>query len=527
MSVHTLSPTRIRLLLRPAVVLMTMVLVVGLGVLVRSAGPVAAAPPPGFTDQAVAQVGSATALDFTPDGRLLIADRDGQLRVYSNGTLLPTPALNLSVCTAGEQGFLGVTVDSNFASNGFIYVYYTATNPCRNVVSRFTLGANNVAGNEVELVQIPVATGAFPNHNAGDVKIGQDGHLYISTGDAAVGDNSQNLSNLNGAILRVTTPDGGIPPGNPFTGAGSVRCNATGVAPGGQQCQEIYAYGLRNPFRIAVDPNSSSTRIFVNDVGGSGMEEINELAAGANYGWPTCEGSCNVPGMTNPIYEYPTVQGGQRGTISGGAFIPNGVWPAEYDNSYIYGEYVRDYTRVVRCTPGCNSQPFDNSVSNPVHLEFGTASGVTGLYYTQITGEVRRVVGPDPSIPPPPVPPPPVPPPPVPPPPVPPPPQPPGDCTASYTVINEWPGGFQAEVTVTNTSGGTGSGWQVSWTYANGQQITQLWNGEHSQSGASVTVTSTSWNGGIPPSGSVGFGFLASWNNATNSVPSPISCTLT
>ena len=114
-------------------------------------------------------------------------------------------------------------------------------------------------------------------------------------------------------MLRVTT-SGGIPPDNPFQGANSARCNATGRSPAGTICQETYAWGLRNPFRLAFDPNAAGTRFFINDVGQNTWEEIDDGKAGADYGWNVREGhcatnsttDCGAPpaGMTNPIFDY-------------------------------------------------------------------------------------------------------------------------------------------------------------------------------------------------------------------------------
>jgi glucose/arabinose dehydrogenase len=158
-------------------------------------GQSAAVIPPDFEDSLVASVAAPTGLAFTPDGRLLIASQTGKLHVYQNGTLLPSPALDLAarICTDSERGLLGVAVDPEFSNNRFIYLFYTfkkfgacpvnsAISPV-NRVSRFVLSDGNVVDPAQELVLVDNIPSPNGNHNAGDVQFGKDGFLYISTGD--------------------------------------------------------------------------------------------------------------------------------------------------------------------------------------------------------------------------------------------------------------------------------------------------------------------------------------------------------
>ena len=245
-------------------------------------------------DALVANIGAPTAIAFAPDGRLLITTQGGQLRVYQNGNLLATPALDLSsrVCSNSERGLLGVAVDPDFTNNNFIYLYYTfnksltcptgqptnALNPV-NRVSRFILGSGNVVVPGSEIVLVDNILSPNGNHNGGDLQFGKDGFLYIGVGDGGAdyaGDSGGGGANdaardrhvLLGKILRITR-DGDIPPTNPFQGANSARCNTTGMTMAGNWCQETFAWGLRNPFRLAFDPNAAGTRFFINDVGQS------------------------------------------------------------------------------------------------------------------------------------------------------------------------------------------------------------------------------------------------------------------
>jgi glucose/arabinose dehydrogenase len=383
--------------------------------------------PAGFEDSLVASVASPTAIAFTPDGRLLITTQPGRLRIYQNGALLATPALDLAsvICSNSERGLLGVAVDPSFATNGYIYLFYTfnksgscaqntASAPV-NRVSRFTLSSSNTVGRASELILIDNIPSPNGNHNGGDLQIGRDGHLYVSVGDggcdwlgnsgcAGANDAARDRHVLLGKILRITRT-GGIPSSNPFLGSGTVRCNVTGSGQPGQTCQETFAWGLRNPFRIAFDPNATGTRFFINDVGQAAWEEIDEGLAGADYGWNVREGhcangsttNCGAPptGMTNPIFDYSHADG--CASITGGAFVPNSVWPSAYQGTYLFSDYVcGTIFRLTRQSDGTYTRTsFATSLggSSAVAMTFGPHNGSQALYYTTYAsgGQVRRI----------------------------------------------------------------------------------------------------------------------------------------
>lgn len=393
--------------------------------------------PPGFVDELVASVGGPTAMAFTPDGRLLVTRQSGSLRVVTAaGVLLATPALTFSasqICTNSERGLLGVAVDPDFATNRFVYLFYTrnVTGSCatgshgpRNRVSRFVLPDTNVVDPGTETVLIDGIRSFGGNHNAGDLRFGRDGLLYVSTGDggtdyagdsgsAGANDASRDEFHLLGKLLRITR-DGGIPPTNPFQGAGTARCNETGETTPGNRCQETFAWGFRNPFRFATDPNAPGTRIFVNDVGQGAREEIDDLLPGADYGWNCREGtrvnsttgkcSPTPAGMTDPYFEYPhggavvpgtTISG--CNSITGGAFVPNGVWPAEYDGTFLFADYVCGaiFRIPAAGAPPASATAFVSSLggSSATSLSFGPHGETQALYYTTYAsgGQVRRL----------------------------------------------------------------------------------------------------------------------------------------
>lgn len=371
----------------------------------------------GFADDFLFSVDAPTALAFTPDGRMLVASQQGQLRVYDDGRVLSTPALNISskICSNSERGLLGVAVDPKFATNKFIYVYYTfnRTGQCPtgqptspnnpvNQVSRFVLGDNNVATGERILVNnIPSPVG---NHNAGDLHFGKDDRLYVSVGDGARGYLARNKSILSGKILRITR-DGGIPPTNPYQGAGTARCNLNGQTKAGLKCQEIFASGLRNPFRFAFDPNAAGTRFFINDVGQTTWEEIDQGKVAADYGWDDREGPCAKGSttdcgfklsLTNPIYYYNHDRTGCS-SITGAAFVPNGAWPASFDGAYLFGDFVcgRIFTLKPKSGGGYigGTLAYNMGQGGPAAMAFGPDGA---LYYTTYTngGEVHLITAP-------------------------------------------------------------------------------------------------------------------------------------
>ncbi len=398
-----------------------------LPVLILAAAPLAATVPAGFTDSLVATLGSPTALAFTPDGRLLITTQAGALRIYQGGALLATPALTFpasSICTESERGLLGVAVDPLFVPTRYIYLFYTFEKPggaCVNRVSRFVLPDGNVINPATELVLVDNMPSPAGNHNAGDVHFGRDGYLYISIGDggcdyagdsgcAGANDAARDQHVLTGKILRITK-DGYIPLGNPFQEAGTARCNVTGQTIAGDKCRETFAWGLRNPFRFAMDPNAAGTRFFINDVGQGRWEEIDEGTAGADYGWNLCEGAHNTnsdaacsnqpPGHVGPVYDYRhglTIPGTTSPTncnsITGGAFVSGGVWPG-FDGSYLFGDFVCGEIFKLTFSGGSwAASDFGQALGGVTTMIFGPhGSGGRALYYATFAGggQVRKI----------------------------------------------------------------------------------------------------------------------------------------
>jgi glucose/arabinose dehydrogenase len=290
-------------------------------------------------NQFVTGLRSPTAIAFTPDGRALVTEQPGAVRVISeNGTLLTAPFLTLTnIYSAGERGLLGIALDPNFTTNQYVYIYYTPRSPDHATrLSRVTAsGDQMLPGSEVVLLEY---ANSSANHRGGELHFGDDGKLYVAIGDASVPDDAQRVTNFNGKVLRLNN-DGTIPSDNPVS---FTTTSGTTVTPQGAY-RAIWAIGLRNPFRFGVDP--ATGKIHINDVGGS-WEEVNLGEAGRNYGWPTCTGSCSNAFATNPLFRYDT--GDDGCAITGGTFYNGSQFPSSYRGTYLLIDYCRTWLRQLR-----------------------------------------------------------------------------------------------------------------------------------------------------------------------------------
>ncbi len=395
--------------------------------------------PAGFADERVVTgLLAPRAAAFAPDGRILILERGSAIsndqngasvRIFKDGQLLPERALTLDVCGDSERGLLGIALDPDFAANGYVYLYYTrqATQGAacaynyhpdltglvgpRNRVARFTMTGDTIdAASEVTLIDGIVTSVGY--HNAGDLHFGQDGYLYISTGEGGISSLSATNDNLNGKILRIL-PGKGVAggystAGNPFDAAPGARlCGVELVTFGNGPCREVYALGLRNPFRFTVRPGTND--LYVGDVGGGLWEEVNEMkSGGGNYGWPEREGNCGngtlcsppyttPPTYRDPIYAYAHVDAGANvdSAIIGGAFYTGTVgsqpYPAQYVNNYFFADFVRGFIRrmVQNTQDGTWSVPAPDFATGGSGI-VGVITGLDGdLYYLTVISDLR------------------------------------------------------------------------------------------------------------------------------------------
>ena len=333
--------------------------------------------PAGFTETAITGLANPTAMEIAPDGRIFVCQQGGSLRVIKNGVLLPTPFVTLNVDPNGERGLLGIAFDPNFASNGFLYLYYTvATTPRHNRVSRFTANGDVVvSGSETVILELENLTSAT-NHNGGAIHFGPDGKLYVAVGENATASNAQTLANRLGKVLRINS-DGSIPTDNPFFNT------ATG------DNRSIWAFGLRNPFTFAFQPGTG--RLFINDVGQDTWEEINDGIAGSNYGWNQSEGPTSNPAFRSPLFSYGHGISATTGcAIAGGAFYnPVSVrFPSSFVGKYFFADLCSGWIRVFDPATGTASG-FATGISQPVDLKVDVDGSL--YYLARGSGAVVRV----------------------------------------------------------------------------------------------------------------------------------------
>jgi len=277
--------------------------------------------------------------------RIFIVEKGGTITVFQNDEAASNKSTFLNIQDrvddrGSEEGLLGLAFHPNYASNGYFYVNYTASNPSRTVIARFQLSQQNPNQADASSEQV-ILTYAQPydNHNGGQLAFGPDGYLYIAVGDGGSGGdphgNGQNRSTLLGSILRIDVDNQAngnnyaIPKDNPFAR------NNQGFK------EEIFAYGLRNPWRFSFDPDNG--RLWVGDVGQNKYEEIDIIEKGNNYGWNIMEGThcyspsrdCDTSGLTMPVTDYSH----DLGISVTGGYVYRGPSLDNLNGEYIYADY--------------------------------------------------------------------------------------------------------------------------------------------------------------------------------------------
>lgn len=331
--------------------------------------------------------------------RLFVVEQAGTIRVFENDASASSSEVFLDIQNrvrdaGNEEGLLGLAFHPNFADNGFFYVDYTASNPQRTVIARYEVDPSDPdrAVRDSETVLLEVGQ-PFSNHNGGQIRFGPDGFLHIALGDGGSGGdprgNGQDPSTLLGSILRIdvdTPSEGrayGIPPDNPFVG------NEGGFR------GEIYAYGLRNPWRFSFD--AETDQLWAADVGQNAYEEVDLIESGGNYGWNVMEGrhcfspstGCDQTGLLLPIHEYSHDLGQ---SITGG-FVYRGSAVPELQGWYVYADFVSG--RIWRLQEE-GGEAVENELLDTTSLNI-SSFGVDAddeLYFCAFDGQIYRFAAP-------------------------------------------------------------------------------------------------------------------------------------
>ncbi|MCA9080634.1 MAG: PQQ-dependent sugar dehydrogenase [Planctomycetaceae bacterium] len=311
--------------------------------------------PGGFIAQTVVTgLTAAAALEVLPDGRVLISEQTGQLRMVKEGKLLETPVLSVDVERNRERGLLGVTIDPNFPESPYVYTCRIKNRPyTHHCVSRWTLDGDTIDPAS-ELILLQGDNQAYLGGNdpasaqGGALHFGEDGCLYISIGEQTAATPARALNSLLGKILRIN-PDGTIPQDNPFVDRTQGKY------------QSIWAIGLRNPYTFAFRPGTEEA--YVNDVGGN-YEELNVVGKGDDAAWPRYQhGPHNDPNFVSPIYWYP------QACICAGDFAPSS-WPAPWGGRYFFADFVQGWVRAINPDDPSQVLNFMERTQRPVDMRF-------------------------------------------------------------------------------------------------------------------------------------------------------------
>jgi glucose/arabinose dehydrogenase len=359
---------------RAPVLLLTALILLALGLVFAPSG--VAAPPADFQTSLVVGDGleGPSGFEIAPDGRIFILERGGKIKIVKNGQLLATPFADLPSEDTGDRGLIGIAFDPDFGqSNHYVYFYYTGHDLLNHLV-RFSAADDVGTDGPFELFRTSSPSQLL--HVGGSIRFGPDGKLYFAVGDNGFGPNAQDLSSPHGKILRINK-DGSIPADNPFAGQ-----------PG--KLGAIWAYGLRNPWRLQFD--SATGQLYDGDVGDFSWEEINRIVRGGNYGWPVHEGMCasDCAGYIDPIYTYPHAE--ESAAVTQGPVYRAGMFPSEYHGDLFFGDYAKGFIK--HADLGSNGDitavhEFDDQAGSVVDLKVAPDGSL--YYITYWPGALYRV----------------------------------------------------------------------------------------------------------------------------------------
>ena len=326
------------------------------------------------------------------DGRIFVVEQAGTIRVIRDGVLQATPFLDISgrVLSGGERGLLSVAFHPQYATNHFFYVYFTTQTNGDIRIERFTATTADVADPATSKLIITQAHSLQSNHNGGLVSFGLDGMLYAGFGDGGGGGDpyqtGQDPNALLGSLLRLDVNNGNpyaIPPNNPYVGHGTNR-------------GEIWAKGLRNPWRFAFD--APTGLLYIADVGQNAHEEVDVAlasAGGVNYGWSLMEGlscynavTCTRTDLTLPVIDYATHVNGTCAIVGG--YVYRGSAIPAIRGHYFYSDNCAGFLRSFRYENGVAVDRKDWALTTSAVTSFGV--DISGeLYVMSGTGSISKI----------------------------------------------------------------------------------------------------------------------------------------
>jgi len=350
------------------------------GLLLTAGMAQAASVPAGFNDRQVASgLTSPTSMAVMPDGRVIVVQQNGVVRMIKNDVMLTTPFYSApNVDSSNERGCLGAVPDPAFASNRYVYIYCTTRvgTGARNRVLRVT-EANDlaVAGSERVIFELPDVPTSTKWHMGGAMRFGTDGKLYVAVGNhedspqPVATATSQNLASAFGKILRINA-DGTIPSDNPFYNTPNAY-------------RATWALGFRNPFVLDIQPGTGLT--YIGDVGQGSWEEVNRGQPGGNYGWPAVEGSSSNTSYLNPVYAYAHSVGC---SITGTAFYnpATAQFGASYVGRFFFADFCNGSIRYFNPSTPNTVTVFASGIGNPTNIGIAPSGAMYYLARNQQTG---------------------------------------------------------------------------------------------------------------------------------------------
>lgn len=327
--------------------------------------------PFGFKRDAIVDRLNPTSMTVAPDGRVFVLEKHGVIHIVRNDELLEEPFLTLEVDDSNERGLGHMVFHPDFETNGYFYIYYSVPGLEHNRISRFTAnGDHTIPGSETVIIELDKVSGQM--HNGGAMLFGQDGYLYVATGDGGENWRGEDLGATSSKVLRMD-PEGHPVPDNPWYNFAYLRANL------------VYAHGFRNPYTMTMHPLTGE--IYVNDVGAFKFEEVNRIERGGFYGWPRVEGKRIQQVVSSeyrdPLFQY-THDNGYCAIVGSVFYLPEvRQFPEPYQGLYFYSDYCTGHIRMLDVNTGQDKGVFISDGDRVIDLDISRQGD---LYYLERRG---------------------------------------------------------------------------------------------------------------------------------------------